>query len=84
MQNFTTSPLHFPYSLEFHSTTLLQMQKSQREDLDLWMILNYRDLWMILNVEFWGIWKEATVTSFSTGIRLEKIKKIKIDNNFQH
>jgi hypothetical protein len=51
------------------------MQNLQRAGLD---------LWMILNVEFWGIWKEAIVTSFSTGIRLEKIKKIKIDSNFQH
>ena len=43
------------------------MQYLQRADLD---------LWMILNVEFRGIWKEAIVTSCSTGIRLEKIKNI--------
>jgi hypothetical protein len=43
------------------------MQNLQRADFD---------LWMTLNVEFRGIWKEATVTSFSTEILLNKIKAI--------
>jgi len=43
------------------------MQNLQAADLD---------LWMVLNVEFRGIWREAIVTSFSTGIRLEKTKNI--------
>jgi hypothetical protein len=43
------------------------MLNLQRTDLD---------LWVILNVEFRGIWKEAIVTSFSIGIRLEKIKNV--------
>ena len=43
------------------------MQNLQRADLD---------LWMILNVEFKEICKEAIVGSFSTGIRLKKMKNI--------